>query len=274
MTVVQHRMLEGKREMVYNSFMKASKKPKGRDLILEKEKPYHIVARSVEGRTIFPTEEERARFVVQMYAANVGRPGSHITKKNTQDACTAILQGTEIPSGVIEHQHDPLVTFFSFALVGNHYHFGLIGSFDNAISKYLQKLNIAFSKFFNLKYKRTGSLFATRFKAVAVTDPYQISVLVRYINIKNVLDVYKPKWQERGIGNFAGAEAFLNRYSYSSFPDLFLGRSSLFIPTTTHDTLRDKLGDEFLPRKVAVQEEVQDFLESRGMKDIQHRMLE
>lgn len=259
---------------MYNSFMKVSKQPKGRDLVLEKEKPYHIVARSVEGRTIFPTEEERARFIVQMYAANIGRPAPHITKKNTQDASTAILQGTEIPSGVIERQHDPLVTFFSFALVGNHYHFGLIGSFDNAISKYLQKLNIAFSKFFNLKYKRTGSLFATRFKAIAVMEPYQISVLVRYINIKNVLDVYKPKWQERGIGNFAGAEAFLKRYHYSSFPDLFLGRSSLFIPSTTHDTLRDKLGDEFLPRNIVIQEEVEDFLESRGMREERKFFLE
>lgn len=238
---------------------------KKRDLILEKDKPYHIVVRAVERRTIFPSEEERARFAVQMYAANVGIPGS-LNRQNVKAASEALLRGQAISSTIVAQQHDPLVTFFSFALVGNHYHFGLIGSFDGAISKYLQKLNIGFSKFFNLKHQRNGSLFDTRFKAIAVTDPIQLAVLVRYINIKNVLDVYQPKWHEKGLRDISGAASFLAQYRYSSFPDLFLERSSYFIPRTNFDSLREILGDEFPPRSLHIENEIADLLATRGVR--------
>lgn len=237
-----------------------------RDLILEKQKPYHIVVRAVERRTIFPSEEERARFAVQMYVANVGIP-MNLNRQNVKAASEVLLRGQTISSSIVVQKHDPLVTFFSFALVGNHYHFGLIGSFDNAISKYLQKLNIGFSKFFNLKHRRIGSLFDTRFKAIAVTNPRQLAVLVRYINIKNVLDVYQPKWQEKGLHDVSGAARFLTQYRYSSFPDLFLERSSHFIPRTNLDSLREILGDEFLPRSIHIENEIVDLVKTRGVRE-------
>jgi len=187
-------------------------------LLLEKDRPYHIVARAVEKRTIFRTETERARFLVQMYAANIGIPGMNLQRQNIRTACDAILQGQSVSPLVIKQQHDPLVAFFSFSLVGNHYHFGLIGYFDGAISKYLQKLNTGFAKFFNIKHKRTGSLFETRFRAVPIEDQRQLAVLVRYINIKNVLDVYDPRWIEKESIEKRAAQQFIHAYPYSSFP--------------------------------------------------------
>lgn len=246
----------------------------GRELILEKNKPYHIVVRAVEKRTIFLSEEERMRFMVQMYIANVGEPSVHLTRKGVKSANTAILQGEEVPRGIVEQQHDPLVHFFSFALVGNHYHFGLIGNFDNAISKYLHKLNTSFAKFFNFKHHRTGSLFERGIKVVSLTSERQIAVLLRYINIKNVLDVYQPRWQEKGLGNVKEAVQFLKTYPYSSFPDLYLERSSHLIPKTNHEVLKKVLGDGFSPYGTSIKEEVGDFLYSKGIEEYRDLFLE
>lgn len=234
-------------------------------LLLEKERPYHIIVRTVEKRTIFSTEEERARFVVQMYAANIGRPGLNFQRREVQKAMRDILLGKELSNGIVEKEHDPLVTFFSFALVGNHYHFGLIGRFDGAISKYLQKLNTGFAKFFNLKHKRIGSLFQSRFQAVPIESEFHLATLIPYINIKNVVDVYDPHWAEKSLIDQISVQRFIRAYSYSSFPDLFLGRSSLLLPQSSFPYLKEILGENCIPNRDTIDEYIGDVLNSRGV---------
>ena len=90
---------------------------------------------------------------------------------------------------------------------------------------------------------------------------------MRYINIKNVLDVYQPKWQEKGLRDISGAVRFLTQYGYSSFPDLFAERSSYFIPRTNLDSLREILGDEFPPRSLHIENEIADLLATRGVRE-------
>jgi len=233
-------------------------------LVLEKNHPYHIIVRAVDRKTIFPTEEERTRFVVQMYAANIGSPGFNLHKRQVQEACGDIFIGKE-PYSVVEKKHNPLVSFFSFALVGNHYHFGLIGHFDNAISKYLQKLNTGFAKFFNAKHGRIGSLFETRFRAIPVENSRQLAALTRYISIKNVLDVYDPKWAERPSIDVNTAAAFINDYRYSSFQDLFSSRSSLIMPASNFSYLQEVLGEEFLQYRKNAFGQISDVLTSKGI---------
>lgn len=237
-----------------------------RPLLLEKDYPYHVIVRSVDKKTIFSTEEERARFVVQMYAANVGRPGLNLHRKEIQKAAHAVLLGKELPNMVVEKVHEPLVAFFSFALVGNHYHFGLIGHFDGSISKYLQKLNTGFAKFFNIKHDRIGSLFQSRFQAVRIESDHHLATLIPYINVKNVLDVYSPHWEEEPSINERAAQRFIYTYQYSSFPDLFLKRSSLIIPTSSFSYLRKVLGEDFMQYRKNVNERIGDVFASRGVR--------
>ncbi len=234
-------------------------------LLLEKERPYHVIVRTVEKRTIFCTEEERARFVVQMYAANIGKPGLNFQRREVQKAACDVLLGKELSRGIVEKEHEPLVTFFSFALVGNHYHFGLIGRFDGAISKYLQKLNTGFAKFFNLKHKRIGSLFQSRFRAVPIESDPHLATLIPYINIKNVLDVYNPHWAEKPLIDQVTAQRFIHTYPYSSFPDLFLGRSSLLVPRSSFPYLKNILGEGCIPNRNTTSEYIGDVFNSRGI---------
>ena len=233
-----------------------------------KGKAYHITVRAIEGKSIFRVSEELDRFIVQMYAANIGRPGINLTKRNVKEACRDILEGKEVSMSLVSREHDPLVTLFSFALVGNHYHMGLMGHEDGAISKYLQKLNIGFVKYFNMKHQRRGSLFETRFHAVALESARQLVALIRYINIKNVIDVYQPKWKENGIASSSEALRFVRSYPYSSFPDLFGNRSSkLLLDGKGKDYLIEVLGSQLLRDNKVPELYMKDILAASGLDE-------
>ena len=239
-----------------------------RESTLGKGKAYHITVRAIEGKSIFRASEELNRFIVQMYAANIGRPGINLTKRNVEESCRFILEGKEISSSLVSREHDPLVTLFSFALVGNHYHIGLLGNGDGAVSKYLQKLNIGFAKYFNMKHQRRGSLFETRFHAVALEGTRQLVALIRYINIKNVVDVYQPNWKENGITSPKEALDFVRSYPYSSFPDLFGYRSSkLLSDGKGKEYLIEVLGSRLLQDKRVPELYMKDLFAANGLDD-------
>lgn len=205
--------------------------PKRKETLTEKIRPYHILGKAVEGREIFDREEDRARFVFQMYAANIGKPVINLYRKDIFQISNAILQGEEIPKGYVIQEHDPLVHLFSFILDKDRYNLGLVPAKKEGIPLYMQKLNLGFAKYYNLKNKRTGTLFEGRFKAAPIVNPKQLESVVKYINIKKILDRYKHE--------------DLLIYPYSSFPDLFGTRTSHLLSQESRATLLKILSQEF-----------------------------
>jgi hypothetical protein len=219
--------------------------PKRKESLTEKIRPYHIVARATDGKGIFESEEDSSRFIFQMYAANVGRPAVNLYRKDIKKASYALLSGEPLPRGFLVKEHDPLVDIFSFALVKDHYHVGLVPGVKDGIPKFMQKLNLAYAKYFNMKYKRQGPLFEGRFAGAPITSPAQLNLILRYINIKKVLDVHEPGWSTAGLKDKRSALDFLSAYPYSSFPDLFKERSSLLVSEEVRSTLKKMLGEDF-----------------------------
>lgn len=209
--------------------------PKRKEILTEKIRPYHILGKAVEGKEIFEHEEDRARFVFQMYAANVGKPVINLYRKNIFQISNAILQGEEIPKGFIVEEHAPLVDLFSFVLNKDCYHLGLVPIKKDGIPLYMQKLNLGFAKYYNLRNKRTGTLFEGRFKAVPIINPKQLESVVKYINIKKILGDYK--------------QSTLLEYPYSSFPDLFGDRTSHLLSKGSRATLLNILSQDFFAGK-------------------------
>lgn len=219
--------------------------PKRKESLTEKIRPYHIVAKATDGRGIFESEEDSNRFIFQMYAANVGRPAVNLYRKDMKKASFALLSGEPLPKGFLVKEHDPLVDIFSFALVKDHYHVGLVPGVQDGIPKFMQKLNLAYAKYFNMKYKRQGALFEGRFAGVPITSPAQLNLILRYINIKKVLDVYEQQHRPQEQSSLLSPLDFLSAYPYSSFPDLFKERSSQLVSQEVRSTLRKMLGEDF-----------------------------
>jgi putative transposase len=92
---------------------------------------------------------------------------------------------------------------------------------NNGLPLFMQKLNGGYSRYFNKKYKRRGSLFESRYRAIKVKDESHFVHLPFYIHL-NPLDYSHPTWRNRLIANPRNAFAQLLKYKWSSHLD-YLG---------------------------------------------------
>ena len=84
-----------------------------------------------------------------------------------------------------DKSEEKLVEFVCFCLNPNHYHFMLEQLVDNGIQKFMHKIATGYTGYFNKKYKRTGSLFEGKFKAVLVKSDEDLMYVSAYINLNN-----------------------------------------------------------------------------------------
>jgi REP element-mobilizing transposase RayT len=123
-----------------------------------------------------------------------------------------------------------LVEIMCYTLMPNHFHLLLTihrssmkrtdANLDNNISVFMKRLTSAYSKYYNYKYNRTGSLFEGKFKAEHVADSNYFKYLFSYIHL-NPIKLIQSNWREVGIKDLKKINEFLNEYKYSSFRDYF-----------------------------------------------------
>jgi hypothetical protein len=190
-----------------------------RGIFFEKNQPFHIVSRSVEGIKIFEDEEDCYRFIFFFQCANLGKRGFNLKGKDIIKAGQALLYGENIPQKFITVQHPPLVYLLDFSLVITHNHLYMVPNIENSVPPLIQKLNNSFAKYYNLKHGRKGALFGDRYKSILVGTRFQSDAVSRYVSLINPLDVFQPDWREQGLKNWEEAFKFLKSYQFSSFPD-------------------------------------------------------
>ena len=76
--------------------------------------------------------------------------------------------------------------FFAYVLMPNHVHLLIQVGQKTTISKIMQMLNTAYSKYFTLKYRRVGHLFQGRFHSVLVDKDEYLFALTQYIHFNPV----------------------------------------------------------------------------------------
>ena len=232
-----------------------------KEISFEKSIPYHVIIRALEKIKVFLKEEDRFRFIFQMFAANIGSPSFNLHRKDIVKAGKDLLDGKEIQKNLIIIKHPPLISFLSFSFVINHSHFALVSNSEDGIPKYMQKLKGGFAKYFNLKYARDSNLFERPYKIIPIQTNFQLDAVLRYINIINPLDVYQPGWREKGLRNKKEAFKFLNKYQFSSFPDLFGKRNSKILAPKS--VLERYLGEHVAESKTEFINFTEDYLQEK-----------
>lgn len=87
-----------------------------------------------------------------------------------------------------------LIKIFSYSLMPNHFHLLIQQLEEGGITEFMRRLSDSYTRFFNTKRKRVGSLFQGRFKAKLVeTDEYLLQ-LSKYIH-RNAFPL--RKWEHR-----------------------------------------------------------------------------
>ena len=77
---------------------------------------------------------------------------------------------------------DRTVELVSFILMPNHFHLFVRELEEGGISKYLQRIEIAYTKYFNIKYRKSGYLLQGPYQSVHVSTNEQVLHLSAYIH--------------------------------------------------------------------------------------------
>jgi len=71
----------------------------------------------------------------------------------------------------------------SFCLMENHFHLLVFQKQKGSITQLMRSLMTSYSRYFNLKHKRTGSLFESRYKSSIITTDSYLEHISRYIHL-------------------------------------------------------------------------------------------
>lgn len=193
---------------------------------------YHILNRGVDKRIIFLNDEDRFRFVHDLFEFNNTEPINNATYFFNQSKAFARPYIERKPRKL-------LVEVLSFSIMPNHYHLMLRPLYDDGVFRFIKRLNMGYAMYFNQKYERSGALFQGRYKAVRIVNEAHFIHLPYYIHL-NPLDLISPEWRERKMKNHEKAIKFLDNYRWSSHLD-YLGKKN-FPSVTQREFLLEFFG--------------------------------
>ena len=144
---------------------------------------YHVTIRGVERRALFLDDDDRERFLSRL-ADGVDLDGAHL---------------------------------YLYCLMSNHVHLVVETPRAN-ISQFMQRLQTAYTIYFNLRHNRAGHLMQDRFDSVPVAGDDYLFNLSRYVHLN---PVFVGQLKEAPLKERVNA---LRQYPWSSYPG-YTGRA-------------------------------------------------
>lgn len=209
----------------------------------------HVYNRGTRKTEIVRDEKDKWRFVQALRFFNDSNSSQNILRdilgSTTTNRDSLLVSDTNrLAESVFETgwppnwpKKDPLVKILCYFLGTNHYHLLLKEIKEGGISKFMQKLGIGFTNYFNLKYEESGNLFQGGYKGKLVDEQQYLEYLSVYIQTVNVLELF-PGGLKAALRDFNKALKFAESYSFSSYPDYVGIRKSLIVD-------KDVLGEIF-----------------------------
>jgi REP element-mobilizing transposase RayT len=178
---------------------------------------YHIYNRGIDKRDIFVDDLDYKRFLLSMNLLNDVENGlMHIwkdAKRMEKDLKTNLVVTDKNQSRVDPrldlrerlNNRNKLIEIVCYCLNPNHYHFILKQKEEKGVQKFMQKLGIGYTMYFNKKQKRSGSLFQGKFKSIHIDSNEYLLYLSAYVNQNHFIHGYKDKnWQYSSYLDFVG----------------------------------------------------------------------
>lgn len=138
----------------------------GRNVVKEyvPESYYHIYNRGVNKNNIFHDRRDRIVFLslLKRYL------GDEVEKKPNREPYPNY-------TGQIE--------LLAYCLMNNHFHLFIYQETSTAITDLMKSISVAYSMYFNKRYKRVGAVFQQRYRAVRILNDAQFLHISRYIHM-------------------------------------------------------------------------------------------
>lgn len=174
--------------------------PSPRKLVFTNGQIYHVFNRGVERRPIFTNKQEftRAQELIKFYRH----------RETPIRYSRLMLQPKVIREEILQDlfKRETQVDILAYCLMPNHYHFVLQQKIDDGVSRFISNFSNAYSKFFNIRNSREGSLFQGLFKAVLIESDEQFIHVTRYVHINPVV-------------SSLFVQEDLDKYAWSSYPE-------------------------------------------------------
>lgn len=151
---------------------------------------YHVYNRGAHKQGIFREQADWARFLFGLIYFQSPTPFKNISRRaRTFDP----QSGYEVRESEFRHVYDARsVELVAFCLMENHFHLIVREIREGGVSRYLQRVQESYAKYFNEKYQCPGHVFEGPFKAKLVPDNEYLMHLSAYIH-RNPRDM--PKWK-------------------------------------------------------------------------------
>ncbi len=132
---------------------------------------YHIYNRGVDKRDIFIDQYDLKRFI------------QSLIEFNQIDTIGSIYENS-FRKSKLGSPSSKLVSIITYCINPNHFHLLVTPLVDKGVEKLMLRLG-GYTKYFNEKHERSGSLFQGKFKSKHVTDNRYLLHLSAYINMNN-----------------------------------------------------------------------------------------
>ena len=153
---------------------------------------YHIYNRGTDKRKIFLDDADFQRFLLSMELMNDEQNDLMSQWKDfkTANPNADLNSFPRLSLG----KRKPLVKLVCFSLLPNHYHFILEQAAEKGIERFMHRIGVGYSMYFNLKHTREGKLFDGAFKAINAGDDRYLKYLYSYIHL-NPAKLIDKNWK-------------------------------------------------------------------------------
>lgn len=220
---------------------------------------YHVLSRGVDKRKIFMDDEDRYRFIHDLFEFNDQEPANSTYYQFNVIARRKFEPNEKKPKKL-------LVDLHVFCLMDNHYHLLISPRLEGSISLFMKKVNMGYARYFNNKYKRVGTLFEGRFKSVPIKNDAHFIHLPYYIHF-NPLDFKFKEWRSRKLTDHKKAIEFLDNYRWSSHRDY--SGEKIFPSVTQRELL-----SEFFDGPDGYKKSIKSWLQNLDLDSIKKLALE
>lgn len=179
---------------------------------------YHIQNSGVERRVIFSSKEDFDRFEAYLYLLNA---------VESPRAANFFSGGRE--SQIFESgRGENLVAIGAYSIVPQHFHLIVTPLSDGGVGKFMQKVQTAYTMYFNKKYARQGRIFHSAYRSRELLSDDELKSAYAYVHLQPA-SIFDQTWEDATGTELAVHVSRAMEYRYSSAGEYL---SSKFVITS------------------------------------------
>ena len=180
----------------------------------------HVYNRGVDKRSVFSEPADYKRFLAYLYLLNTEEDlrANDIIKARTFERILTLPR------------QKPLVAIGAYCLLPTHFRGYATPLVRNGVSRFMQRVQTAYTMYFNRKYKRIGALFQSTFKSRHIKDELDARFLLAFMHLLPI-SLVDPEWKDLDRGELIRFEKDIAGYPYSSIGEYLSGTFSIVNPS-------------------------------------------